>query len=94
MTPLELTSTLHRIVQSDIRVPVFLWGAPGIGKSSIVAQVADEHELEVVDLRLSQLAPTDLRGLPVPEDGPAAEPGTCIKTGRPSARSVLFAKNY
>jgi len=35
-----------------------------------------------------------IRCLPHPEDGPAAEPGKCVKTGRPSARRVLFAKNY
>jgi hypothetical protein len=31
--------------------------------------VAKAHGLKLVDLRLSQLAPTDLRGLPVAEDG-------------------------
>lgn len=46
-----------------------IWGAPGIGKSSIVAQVAQENDIDFVDVRLSQLAPTDLRGLPVAEDG-------------------------
>ena len=46
-----------------------IWGAPGIGKSSIVSQVAQQNDLSFVDVRLSQLAPTDLRGLPVAEDG-------------------------
>jgi len=41
-----------------------IWGPPGIGKSSIVTQTAAKHGLDCVDLRLSQLAPTDLRGLP------------------------------
>lgn len=45
---------------------VFLWGPPGIGKSSIVKQVAKELGMEVVDIRLSQMEPTDLRGVPVP----------------------------
>jgi prolyl-tRNA synthetase len=35
-----------------------------------------------------------IRCLPVPGDGPAPEPGKCIKTGKPSARRVLFAKAY
>jgi prolyl-tRNA synthetase len=35
-----------------------------------------------------------IRCLPYAEDGPAAEPGTCIKTGAPSKQLVLFAKNY
>ena len=42
-----------------------IWGPPGIGKSSIVSKIAETHDLELLDLRLSQLAPTDLRGLPV-----------------------------
>jgi MoxR-like ATPase len=36
-----------------------------------VAQAAADHGLDLIDVRLSQLAPTDLRGLPVPEDGVA-----------------------
>jgi len=46
------------------KVPVFLWGPPGIGKSSIVAQIAKERGIEYIDLRLSLLDPTDLRGIP------------------------------
>ena len=46
------------------KVPVFLWGPPGIGKSSIVAQIAKERGVEYIDLRLSLLDPTDLRGIP------------------------------
>lgn len=48
----------------DRRVPVFLWGPPGIGKSSIVAQIAREKQIGYIDLRLSLLDPTDLRGIP------------------------------
>lgn len=46
-----------------------LWGPPGVGKSSIVAQTAQRYGIGFIDVRLSQLAPTDLRGLPVPENG-------------------------
>lgn len=42
----------------------FITGAPGIGKSSIVKSIADEYNLELIDLRLSQCDPTDLMGLP------------------------------
>lgn len=49
---------------SDRKVPVFLWGPPGIGKSSIVAQIAKEKKISFIDLRLSLLDPTDLRGIP------------------------------
>ncbi len=71
MTPLELQGFLNQIISNDLKLAVMLWGAPGIGKSSIVRQVATHAKLEFVDVRLSQLAPTDLRGLPVAEDGSA-----------------------
>ena len=35
-----------------------------------------------------------IRCIPLEGEGPAAEPGQCIKTGAPSAQRVLFAKNY
>ena len=46
------------------KLPVFIWGAPGIGKSSIVKQIAKSQNLEFLDLRLSLLDPTDLKGIP------------------------------
>lgn len=69
MTPLELRSYLDRLVGERLMLSVMLWGPPGVGKSSIVAQVAEANGLDFVDVRLSQLAPTDLRGLPVPDNG-------------------------
>lgn len=44
--------------------PVFIWGAPGIGKSSIVQQFAEKLGLPCVSLLGSQLAPEDLIGVP------------------------------
>ncbi len=66
MTPTELSAYLQKIINSSLPLSIMIWGAPGIGKSSIVASVAKDARLEFIDLRLSQLAPTDLRGLPVP----------------------------
>ena len=65
----ELKSYLDRIIANNIQISTMIWGAPGIGKSSVVSQLATEHQLEFIDIRLSQLAPTDLRGLPVAENG-------------------------
>lgn len=45
---------------------VFLWGPPGIGKSQIIAQIAKNLGYNFVDIRLSQMDPTDLRGIPYP----------------------------
>ncbi|MFC7012270.1 AAA family ATPase [Streptomyces viridiviolaceus] len=44
--------------------PVFLRGAPGIGKSSPVRDFADSLGLECVSLLGTQLAPEDLIGVP------------------------------
>jgi len=49
--------------------PVFIWGAPGIGKSSLVRQFADRLGLDCVSLLGSQLAPEDLIGVPQIVDG-------------------------
>jgi len=49
--------------------PVFIWGAPGIGKSSIVAEFARQLGLECVSLLGSQLAPEDIIGVPQIVDG-------------------------
>ena len=44
--------------------PIFIWGAPGIGKSALVEKFADEVGLECVSLLGSQLAPEDIIGIP------------------------------
>ena len=44
--------------------PVFIWSAPGIGKSALVEQFADEVGLPCVSLLGSQLAPEDIIGIP------------------------------
>ena len=44
--------------------PVFIWGAPGIGKSALVEQFAEEVGLPCVSLLGSQLAPEDIIGIP------------------------------
>lgn len=61
----EFEPILLKIIASELKSSVFMWGAPGIGKSSVVRSVATQLNLELIDVRLSQLAPTDLRGLPI-----------------------------
>ena len=65
MTPEALSHFLTKLVSHRLMFSTMIWGPPGIGKSSIVAQTAQAHDMDMIDLRLSQLAPTDLRGLPV-----------------------------
>lgn len=45
---------------------LFLWGPPGIAKSSIIRQIAKAMNFKLIDIRLTQMEPTDLRGIPVP----------------------------
>jgi hypothetical protein len=44
--------------------PIFLWGPPGIGKSEVVQEISDELGGFVIDLRMAQMEPTDIRGIP------------------------------
>ncbi len=62
----EITQTLGALVQQ--KLPAFLWGAPGIGKSSIVRQIAETKQIGFIDLRLSLMDPTDLKGIPFYEN--------------------------
>lgn len=48
----------------DRKRPVFLWGPPGIGKSELVSDIAKERKGLMIDLRLGQMDPTDIRGIP------------------------------
>lgn len=54
---------------------LFVWGPPGIAKSSIVEQVCQELNLKLIDIRLTQMEPTDLRGIPVPVQEAAGADG-------------------
>jgi hypothetical protein len=52
---------------AHILPPLMVWGAPGLGKSSIIRGVADEMGIQFIDVRLAQREPVDVRGLPVPD---------------------------
>jgi hypothetical protein len=72
---LNATTTVTQKQLSDFLLnvaparPVFIWGPPGIGKSSLVHQFADEVGLPCVSLLGSQLAPEDIIGVPQILDG-------------------------
>jgi len=75
----ELTELIK--VAYETKTPLFIWGGTGIGKSTIVRdtaeEIAKEKSLEFSDedvengkfgfedVRISQLEPSDLRGLPI-----------------------------
>ena len=62
VTSVEADAALR--VAFKVKRPVFLWGPPGIGKSEMVASIADSLGGPMIDLRLSQMDPTDIRGIP------------------------------
>ena len=72
--------------------PVMLWGPPGVGKSELIDQVAAEQGVDVIDIRLSQLEPSDLRGIPfrVDERVDWAIPSMLPDASRHGERGVLF----
>lgn len=67
----ELTMNVNTTQASELikyflkaKLVPMLHGSPGIGKSAIVKQVAEEFNLKVIDVRLSQCDPTDINGFP------------------------------
>ena len=67
MRPLSLFRVLREEVKAatdGVHTPVMLWGAPGVGKSQIVHQVGVDLGIPIIDVRLSQMEPSDLRGIP------------------------------
>ncbi len=95
MRPAQLTAVLEREFLSTSEghhTPVMLWGPPGVGKSQIVAQIGLRHQAPVIDIRLSQMEPSDLRGIPfrVGELVQWAVPAMLPDLQRHGARGVLF----
>jgi hypothetical protein len=69
MTPTAVSRALRQLAVEE-QQPVFIWGSPGTGKSSVVNQLAAELGIALRDIRALLLDPVDLRGLPfVGRDG-------------------------
>lgn len=95
MRPAELLAVLDReflSARTGHHTPVMLWGPPGVGKSQMTAQVAARHRVPVVDIRLSQMEPSDLRGIPF-RQGDVVEwaiPALLPDAARHGAAGILF----
>ena len=95
MRPAQLLQVLDREFSSTVEghhTPVMMWGPPGVGKSQMVAQVAARHGVSVIDIRLSQMEPSDLRGIPfrVGERVEWAVPGILPHVDRHGPHGILF----
>jgi hypothetical protein len=95
MRPLELRAVLDEeflSTRSGHHTPTMLWGSPGVGKSQIVAQVAERHQVPMIDIRLSQMEPSDLRGIPfrVGNQVEWAVPSMLPDAARHGVEGVLF----
>jgi len=95
MRPAHLIRVLDREYTSTRRghhTPVMLWGPPGVGKSQMVAQVATRHKAPMFDIRLSQMEPSDLRGIPfrVGDKVEWAVPAILPDLERHGATGILF----
>jgi len=95
MRPAHLLTVLEQEflgARQDHHTPVMLWGPPGVGKSQMVAQVAAKHKVAVIDVRLSQMEPSDLRGIPF-RNGEYVEwavPAMLPNTKRHGQYGILF----
>ncbi|MCW9012377.1 MAG: MoxR family ATPase [Gammaproteobacteria bacterium] len=95
MRPAKLLVVLERefnSTESGHHTPVMLWGPPGVGKSQMVAQVAAKHKVPVIDIRLSQMEPSDLRGIPFRTDDSVewAVPAMLPDVRRHGPKGILF----
>ena len=69
LTPSEAKEALIKCFKA--RLVPFLQSSPGMGKSSIIKEIAQEWNLELIDVRLSTMEPVDISGLPHFENGKA-----------------------
>jgi len=95
MRPAQLIPILEREFLSAAKghhTPVMMWGPPGVGKSQMVSEVAAKHQVPVIDIRLSQMEPSDLRGIPfrVGEHVDWAIPSILPDAKRHGEKGILF----
>jgi len=95
MRPAQLLTVLDREFASTHdghHTPVMLWGPPGVGKSDMIRQTGERHSAPVIDVRLSQMEPSDLRGIPF-RNGEFVEwaaPAILPDAGRHGLQGILF----
>ena len=54
----QLPKLLERTIKA--KITAFIWGKPGLGKSDAVRALAKNHNLKLIEVRLSQIDPLDI----------------------------------
>lgn len=59
-------NSLKQEIQTNMRAELntMIWGGPGIGKSDIPQQIADDLNIPLLDFRANLFDPVDVRGIP------------------------------
>jgi hypothetical protein len=68
MTPKQLSSYLDVVFKNKSKHSTFLWGEHGVGKSTIVRDVASKYGYKVIDFRISQVESIDVAGMYYPTE--------------------------
>jgi hypothetical protein len=88
MKPSRVSEVIDHVLSTTW--PAFIWGPPGVGKSSIVRQIAQKRKLQLLDIRASLLDPTDLRGIPTVADNKAFWCPPSFLPSDPGSEGILF----
>lgn len=68
VSPAELANEVKMYYRSKLRGsdpnPVFVYGAPGIGKTGVIGQVCDELGLDMINIDIQFMSPEDFMGVP------------------------------
>lgn len=63
----EVKKYVKKVLQSSPDLAIMLWGPPGVGKTSVAKEAADELGWDYLCLQVSVYNPIDLAGLPCPD---------------------------
>lgn len=63
----KVTEIITRQYRTNPSRALFLWGPPGVGKTQQANAAASELGINLLEVRLGTMVPSDLRGVPVPD---------------------------